>query len=151
MNNSNICTPKSILLVEDDLDDQEFFIEAISQIENVNMYAVANNGKEALDKLENPTIYPDMIFMDINMPMMNGLECLTEIIKNPRISNIPVVILSTGLSEKNLVYHMGARAFIEKPSNGNLLKSQIESMINLTFIENSVSTSLTFDTRPSAS
>eukprot|EP01035_Chromulina_nebulosa_P054372 gene54372-74484_t len=73
---------KSILLVEDDKDDQEFFIEAIKDIENVTLYFVANNGKEALDKLRNSKVLPDLIFTDINMPVMNGIECLTAIIED---------------------------------------------------------------------
>ena len=53
---------KSILLVEDDEDDQFFFIEAMSKIENATLYAVANNGKEAIDWLENSPTLPDTIF-----------------------------------------------------------------------------------------
>ena len=75
--------PKYILLVDDDIDDQEFFIDALGAIENANLFGVANNGKEALALLANSVPLPDHIFMDFNMPVMNGIECLTENRKKP--------------------------------------------------------------------
>src|SRR5687767_3422161 len=95
-------TPKSIFLVEDDKDDQFFFTECIEKIENATLYGVASTGREALDKLENSPKLPDMIFMDISMPRMNGIECLTEIIKNPRLKNIPVLCFQRRLHKHNL-------------------------------------------------
>ena len=71
-------TSKTIFLVEDDKDDQTFFTECIEKIQNATLFGIAENGKEALDKLEKSLTLPDMIFMDINMPYINGLECLTE-------------------------------------------------------------------------
>src|SRR4249919_2109798 len=105
-------------------------MEALSEIENATLYDVANNGKEALDRLENSVILPDLIFMDINMPVMNGIECLAEIIKNPQTRNIPVVILSTETKQSALVQTLGAKAFISKPSNGEVLLEKLEQMIH---------------------
>ena len=125
---------KSILLVEDDEDDQFFFIEAMSKIENATLYAIAKNGKEALNCLENSSTLPDIIFMDINMQIMNGIECLTLIMKNPLICTIPVVMLTTSSAQKELAHTLGAKAYIKKPWDGKLLYAQIEQMINLDFI-----------------
>ncbi len=125
---------KSILLVEDDEDDQFFFIEAMSKIENATLYAIAKNGKEALDCLENLSTLPDIIFMDINMQIMNGIECLTLIMKNPLICNIPVVMLTTSSGEKQLTHTLGASAYIKKPWDRESLYKQIEQMINLDFV-----------------
>lgn len=125
---------KKIFLVEDDTDDQMFFAEAISEIKNAILFDIANNGKEALDKLKRSAILPDLIFTDINMPVMDGIECLTEIIKDPQIRNIPVVILSTDKGKAELARILGAKAFIEKPSNGKILREQLEQHINLNFI-----------------
>ena len=125
---------KSILLVEDDEDDQFFFIEAMSKIENATLYAIAKNGKEALDCLENSSTLPDIIFMDINMQIMNGIECLTLIMKNPLICTIPVVMLTTSSAQKELAHSLGAKAYIKKPWDEKLLYAQIEQMINLDFI-----------------
>lgn len=127
-------THKNIFLVDDDTDDQLFFIEALSGIENATLYDVANNGQEALYRLEHSLILPDLIFMDINMPVMNGIECLSAIIKNPQIRNIPVVILTTATGEIELVRKIGAKAFIKKPEDGKMLREQLEQMINLDFV-----------------
>jgi|SRR5687768_985510 len=125
----------SILLVEDDKDDQEFFIDAINEIDNAHIYDVANNGREALVKLENPGSYPDLIFMDINMPLMGGIECLTCISQNPQISNIPVIILSSSIPHIEIVRSLGARGFMEKPDSGHKLRTQLEVMINTDFMD----------------
>ena len=125
---------KSILLVEDDKDDQFFFIEAMSKIENATLFAVANNGKEALNWLENSATLPDIIFMDINMHVMNGIECLTLIMKNPLICHIPVVMLTTSSAQKELTHTLGASAYIKKPFDETSLYKKIEQMINLDFV-----------------
>lgn len=93
---------KSILLIEDDPDDQEFFIEAISHIQNTSQYAVVNNGREALERLNTSMVLPDLIFSDIEMPLMNGIYCFTEIKKAPRIRNIPLVFLSSSTAIKSM-------------------------------------------------
>jgi CheY-like chemotaxis protein len=126
----------SILLVEDDKDDQEFFIEALSKIKNAMLYHIANNGKEALEKLKSSTTLPDLIFSDIHMPLMNGIECLADIIRNPRTSHIPVVMLTTDISKVNIVRQLGAKAFITKTSDTVMLSSQLEKMISQDFIGN---------------
>jgi CheY-like chemotaxis protein len=127
---------KTILLIEDDKDDQEFFIEAISGIKNVVLYFVANNGKEAITKLNNTAILPDIIFSDINMPLMDGIECLSQIRKNPHTKNIPVVILTTD-TRRELVLKMGAKAFIKKPSACKILSGLIDQVINPGFTSDS--------------
>src|SRR5437868_9877924 len=107
----------SILLVEDNRLYQLLFIQVLKEIKHAILYGIANNGKEALDKLENSDTLPDLIFTDINMPVMDGFECLTEIKKNPKIKNIPVVILSSSTPQIELVHKLGAKAFLKKPSN----------------------------------
>src|SRR6185436_10297921 len=139
--------PKSIFLVEDDIDDQCFFIEALCEIENTSLYAVANNGKEALDRLNNPVTLPDLIFMDIHMPMMNGIECLAEIIKNPQLKNIPVVILSSATEQVELVHKLGAKAFLKKPPDGKTMRTQLEQLINLDFVADGQTANQAFQTR----
>src|SRR5688572_4838324 len=122
-------TVKSILLVEDDLDDQEFFVEALNEIEYTSLYGIANNGEEALEKLNNNTL-PDLIFMDIHMPRMNGIECLSKIAQSKPINSIPVIFLSTAILQIEKVRTLGARGFIEKPSDNRVLKNHLETMIN---------------------
>jgi len=143
-------TVKKILLVEDDIDDQMFFVEAISEIKSAVLFGIANNGKEALNKLKRSVILPDLIFTDIHMPVMNGIECLAEIIKDPQIRNIPVVILSTDKGKAKLAHVLGAKAFIEKPSDSKILREQLEHHINLNFIIDSNVVNQSFPTVLSA-
>ncbi|HKR06829.1 MAG TPA: response regulator [Bacteroidia bacterium] len=135
---------KNIFLVEDDLDDQLFFAEALGKIKNAALYYIASNGREALDKLETAAVLPDIIFMDVHMPKMDGIECLTAITKNEKIKNIPVVMLTTDTGKMKLVHELGAKAFIKKPSDGKILHQKIEQMINLDFSADSHIASQTF-------
>lgn len=125
--------PKNILLVEDDPEDQLFFIEALSEIKNANLYGVAGNGKEALDVLENSVNLPEIIFLDINMPLMNGIECLTAIMQNPQIKNIPVVIFTTEIGQMELARKLGAKAIVKKTYDGKILRKQLEEVISSDF------------------
>jgi CheY-like chemotaxis protein len=76
MNFLKLKKAKNRFLVEDDDDDQLLFTEAINEIDNSISLGFAANGVDALSKLCKMSILPDMIFMDINMPLMNGLDCL---------------------------------------------------------------------------
>ena len=121
----------SILLIEDDLDDQAFFLEALEGVENTTLFGLANNGKEGLEWLSNGRGLPDMIFMDINMPLMNGIDCLTMIVENPLTNKIPVIMLSTHDGQQELVKKIGARCFFTKPVNPDILRMQIQQAISL--------------------
>jgi len=68
------------------------------------------------------------------MPVMNGIECLSEIIKNPQIRNIPVVILTSDTGHAELACKLGAKAFLKKPADNKILREQLEQMINLDFV-----------------
>ena len=120
----------SILLIEDNRLYQLLFIQVLKEIKHAILFDVANNGKEALDKLENSDNLPDFIFTDINMPVMDGIECLAEIKKNPKIKDIPVVVLSASTPQTELVKKLGAKVFLKKTSDGNTLREQLEELIN---------------------
>ncbi len=120
---------KTILLVEDDQDDQEFFMLALEGIENISLYGIANNGREALQQLQNATELPDLVFSDINMPLMNGMEYLLEMGNNLRTRNIPIVIISTSSNNKALLLGLGARAFIEKPTDPASLHNALKQLL----------------------
>jgi len=124
---------KGILLVEDDIEDQEFFIEAISDVNHAVLHGIAANGKEALEKLATTPILPDIIFMDIRMPVMDGLECLAAIIRNPITTNIPVIMLSNSLDQVAEANSIGAMAFIKKPTLPTVLGSKLSQILNVNF------------------
>src|ERR1700712_5338707 len=84
------------LLIDDDAEDQEIFSHALAHL-NLNVDCVtASDGIHAIDKIKSdPNFNPYFIFIDVNMPKMNGIECLVEIKKISRFKNIPVYLYST--------------------------------------------------------
>lgn len=113
------------MLVEDDQDDQGFFLDALEQIKDVNLFGIADNGKIAIEKLQASPILPTMIFMDINMPLMNGLDCLRKIMKDPVMNTIPVIMLSSDIHYKEQTHALGAAGFIRKPANVPALQLEL--------------------------
>src|SRR5688572_23050632 len=110
-------TKPTVLLVEDDKDDQDTFVLALNDMKNVTLFDIVNNGKEALKKLKNSVKLPDVVFMDVQMPLMTGMECMVEMEKDPGLRDVPVVILTTSLEQKERALKLGARAFINKTGN----------------------------------
>ena len=107
------------ILADDDQDDSDLFNEALKGIDNSIEIVVANNGKELIAKLTSQSIDPEVIFLDINMPEMNGWECLELIKQQNDLKNIPVIMYSTSSASiygKKAV-KSGAMGFYEKPTN----------------------------------
>src|SRR4051812_2393850 len=103
---------KNILLVEDDLDDQLFFAEAITDIEPPASLLIAKDGKHALELLR--FSIPDIIFLDLHTPGMTGFEFLIALRAEAKYKSIPVIVLSTTTFRKAECYKLGAITFIEK-------------------------------------
>lgn len=108
----------TLLIVDDDPDDVELFCAAVYEINKTYRCITASNGKEALQLLQNAIIKPDFIFMDLNLPIMNGKECLKEL-KKTDFANIPVIIYSTSKQKTDIeeVYRLGAIHFLTKPNS----------------------------------
>ncbi|OXB11866.1 response regulator [Flavobacterium reichenbachii] len=123
-------TYKKILQIDDDTDDCELFMEAVEAISSA-AYTAINNPVEALRKLVQHEIEPDVIFLDLNMPIMSGLEFLTEIKKEVRLKEIPIIIFSTSQLEDIIkeAKRSGAEDFISKPNNFNDLKRILSSYV----------------------
>lgn len=114
----------SVFLIDDDTDDQEIFALALKEVDDTIQCHFANDGVSAIERLQKDTaFYPGFIFVDLNMPRMDGKKCLTEIKKIPRLKHIPVVIYSTSDDEKFFIEmkEMGASGYIVKPPNLSLL------------------------------
>ena len=122
---------KSILQIDDDIDDCDIFMEALQGVSNA-LYTSINDPVVALRKLVHKEILPDVIFLDLNMPVMSGIEFLTEIKQKDIIKNIPIIIFSTSqLDEiKRQARNHGAHDFISKPSDFNELKKIISQYIS---------------------
>ena len=83
-------------IVDDDSDDQELFMEAVNEVDDSIKCVSASDCEEALELLKNRRMYlPDIIFLDLNMPRLNGKQCLAELKKQSHLRGIPVIIYST--------------------------------------------------------
>lgn len=121
--------PKKILLVEDDADDQLFFTDALEMIDNDISCHIANNGNEALEVIGQ--INPEMIFMDLNMPILNGFECLRQIRKEEKFQAVPIVIFTTSRNAHDIekAKSLGADLFFTKPSNFRILSDKLREIV----------------------
>jgi CheY-like chemotaxis protein len=124
-------TNKVILLVDDDIDDQELFGEAMSIIDSAAVCHFASDGEEGLQLLQENAKDVQLIFLDLNMPKMNGKQFLGIIKQQTALQNIPVVIFTTSLREKDGIETaaLGAAHFMTKPSSFGELVKQLEGVL----------------------
>jgi CheY-like chemotaxis protein len=120
-----------ILFVDDDLEEYDLFCEAIKTFRPATHCLYAKDGLAAIDLLHRLSALPDYIFLDINMPVMNGRECLNEIKADNRLNTIPVIMYSTTANpaEISSFEKLGAQDFIIKPSGFNQLISRLKTML----------------------
>jgi len=122
----------NILLADDDDDDRLFFSEAIEQLGlSVSLKWVVN-GVELLDYLKTPDIQlPELIFLDLNMPIKGGIECLIEIRSTEYLKHLSVAIYSTSSAEQDIEESLihGANIYIRKPSDFDELKAILNKVI----------------------
>ena len=132
--------PAVILMVEDNDADARLAEEAFldGKIHN-HMYRV-KDGIEAMAYLRNESpfsdaVRPDLILLDLNMPKMDGREVLTEIKKEPELSTIPVVVLTTSASDGDIIksYNLQANCYITKPVDFNQFVEVIRSIESFWF------------------
>jgi CheY-like chemotaxis protein len=108
------------MLADDDIDDIELFSHALSEVDTSITCHTAFSGMQALRKLEDPSIEkPDIIFLDINMPEMNGWKCLQALKQNAAHKDIPVIMYSTSSEkiEMDRAKKFGALCYYIKPSS----------------------------------
>jgi CheY-like chemotaxis protein len=122
---------KQIFLIEDDEDDQEIFLAAVDEIGNALVCKTAFNGHDAYSQLLNKKVNPDLIFLDLNMPLMNGQQFLEKIRKDDHLKNIPVIILTTSSNPDTVaeVKQLGAQDFITKPGSFTELTGLLQTAI----------------------
>jgi CheY-like chemotaxis protein len=109
--------PMYILYADDDIDDFFIFVEITKVIDPGIFCMNAQNGLELLDILENATILPDAIFLDINMPSMDGKSCLRVLKRDTRFRDIPVVMYTTSTNPEDDTEcrELGADDYLRKP------------------------------------
>lgn len=126
---------KNLLVIDDDEDDREFFLSVLEKIGGPINCQVAMNGHVALEHLKQGAYRPHLIFLDLNMPVMNGWEFLREIKNIEGLRGIPVVVLSTSSNEATIheAIGLGAVDFITKPNKLSILEQRLKAVIDNPF------------------
>lgn len=122
----------NILLVDDDADDRLFFKEAMDEINMGTMVTVVNDGFQLLEYFnQSNQELPDIIFLDINMPVKSGLECLRELRSDLRFRDVQIVIYSTSGADNDIeqAYSYGANCYLKKPGNFTELKTSLANIL----------------------
>ena len=120
-----------IFYADDDADDREIFCDVIQQINPAIKVVLSKDGQEALEFLKAQTQPPDFIFLDINMPRVNGIECLAELKSDNRLKTVPVIIYSTtadSMEVKKMIL-LGAEEFISKANSFDKVKESIHKVL----------------------
>jgi CheY-like chemotaxis protein len=122
---------RRILLVDDDQDDQEIFLTAMQALSRHSDYTAVSSAEMALKQLAAGEIVADLIFLDLNMPIMSGQQFLYQIKAHDKLKEIPVIILSTSSRAETIkeVKRLGAHDFITKPDRFDVLKKMLDSII----------------------
>ena len=131
-----------IIIADDDLDDQYIIKEVIEKMNVKHEFTSVYNGLELLQLLKGSgitgeKIIPDLIIMDLNMPLLDGLGALSQIKANDELMDIPIYILSTSRFEydKQKAMELGANNFYSKPYKFEELKDIIKEIYTQTFIQ----------------
>lgn len=128
-------TPGSIkiLLIEDDPEDVELFTQSLRDHDVDHSIELVTDGVKAVEHVKSSAAsLPDLIVMDLNLPLLHGREVLIHIKKSP-LRNIPLVVLTTSSSDldKNHVMSNGANRFITKPSSLSEIRSMVADIMEL--------------------
>lgn len=131
MEDQKIC----MLLVDDDPDDIYFFSEAVSKTGIPINLATVENGKLLMNYLAGNPL-PDLLFLDLEMPFMNGIQCLAEIRADIKYNNLPIVIFSTSKYQKTIdkCLSLGADFYIIKPPSFLKIIEIVQQVCNKNWI-----------------
>ncbi|MFE3849429.1 response regulator [Flavobacterium sp. LB3P45] len=124
----------NICLADDDQDDRLFFTDAFEELKIKTKVSTFNDGVELMNYLNNEdSILPNVLFLDLNMPKKNGVECLSEIKKNEKFNDIAIAIYSTSSSEEHIeeTFIYGANIYIKKPNDFETLKKILSEVVTI--------------------
>lgn len=126
-----------IVLADDDEDDRELFEMAVKELSILVNVVLIVNGQQLLTYLEENKM-PDILFLDLNMPLRSGTECLEIIRNNERFKSLPVIILSTSNAKRDIdtCYALGANFYIVKPFAYHELSAIIKKILDRDWREN---------------
>lgn len=124
---------KRILLIDDDEDDCFFFGTALEEFDTPVQFTYIRDSEAAVKQLCNDKdCIPDILFLDWNMPRLNGRECLFKIRSTPILADIPVIIYTTSQSQadKQEAKELGASYFLSKPPSIRQLRTELKNLIS---------------------
>lgn len=129
---------KKIILTDDDEDDRDFFQYAVNSISSDIQLITLAGGKDLISFISDENNHKekaDLIFLDINMPMINGFECLRKIRERFSYNELPVVMYTTSDSDIDLANALkdGANLYIRKPNDMDALKRVIRKVLEMSF------------------
>ncbi|MEP0712030.1 response regulator [Algoriphagus sp.] len=122
---------KKLLLIDDDEDDQFLFKMAIKSLFPTFSCDVSHDGSHALALLKEGKDLPDLIFVDLNMPIMNGFDFLVHIKKEQQLNKIPIGVFTTSINarDQERTMQQGASFFLTKPSDFQVLCDKLRDVI----------------------
>lgn len=127
---------RHVLLADDDDDDKLLFMDVLKELGIAAKLSSANNGETLMRTLsQGPP--PDMLFLDLNMPLKNGFECLAEIRTDKKLDKMPVIIFSTSAQPSAIdeVFAGGAQLYVRKPNDFTQLKKVIKTVFDIKWEE----------------
>ncbi|MDL0431972.1 response regulator [Marinobacter sp. TBZ242] len=134
--------PPIILIADDDPDDRLMMRDAFAERcrdcrmcfahDGAELMSILNGKEPLLEDIESPCVYPDVILLDLNMPLKDGREALREIKSSPRLRTIPTIVMTTSADEDDIryCYQAGANSYIVKPSTYSELLDVVSSLTN---------------------
>ena len=123
-----------IILADDDEDDRLLFTDAFDELKINTKVNTFNDGVELMDYLNaEDAVLPNVLFLDLNMPKKNGIECLYEIKRDDKFNDIAIAIFSTSSSEEHIeeTFVQGANIYIKKPSDFATLKKVLSEVVTI--------------------
>ena len=126
-----------VVLADDDMDDSFIFNAAVQQASFPIRLTITEDGQKLLNYLENEN-QPDIIFLDINMPFRNGIECLATIRANKKFDKVPVVMYSTTNNRLNVeaCYNGGANLYVVKPNSFEEVDKMVKKICSKDWVSN---------------
>jgi CheY-like chemotaxis protein len=123
----------SLLFIDDDNDDLCLFVEAIGNLSVSTSTNTMDDASLALYKLDLGEMNPDLIFLDLHMPVMTGIDFLREVKAKPRLKDIPVIVMSTATDNKSIkeAERLGAMDYIIKPNSFSEIEAIFRRLLGL--------------------